>query len=116
MSDRIIFMGWNRAHVGLEKQSMKVFQRAIEYFSKLQKGGRIESYDIVSLSPHGGDLNAFVMLRGEGQKLAEIKRDDTFIQIVFEANFCVQGCGVITGSIGAGAINALSRWASSGGN
>jgi hypothetical protein len=116
MSDRIIFMGWNRAYVGLEKQSMKVFQKAIEYFSKLQKDGMIESYDIVTLSPHGGDLNAFIMLRGEGQKLAEIKRDNTFIQMVSEANFCIQGCGVITGSIGAGAIKALSHWASFAGN
>jgi len=116
MSDRIIFMGWNRAHVGLEKQSMKLFQRVMEYCSKLQKDGRIESYDIVTLSPHGGDLNAFLMLRGEGKKLAEVKRDDTFIQLVFEANFCIQGYGVVNGSIGAGAIKALSHWASFAGS
>jgi len=105
-------MGWNRAYVGLEKQSMKVFQKGIEYLSKLQKDSRIESYDIVTLTPHGGDLNAFVMVRGEGQKLAEILRDAAFAQIVSEANFCIQGYGVVTGSIGAGAIKALTHWAS----
>lgn len=112
MSDSIIFIGWNRSHVGLEKQSMKTFARAIEYFSKLQKDGKIESCDIVALSPHGGDLNAFVMLKGEGQKLAEIKRDNTFIQLAYEANFCTQGYGIVTGHIGDGAIKALSHWAS----
>ena len=112
MSDRILFMGWNRAYVGLEKQSMKVFQKGLEYLSKLQKDGRIESYDIVTLTPHGGDLNAFVIVRGEGQKLAEILRDATFAQIVSEANFCIQGYGVVTGSIGTGAIKALTHWSS----
>jgi len=112
MSDRIIFMGWNRAYVGLENQSMKVFQKGLEYFSKLQKDGRIKSYDVVTLTPHGGDLNAFVLVRGEGQKLAEIRSDATFAQLVSEANFCIQGYGVVTGSIGDGAIKALTHWAS----
>ncbi len=42
MADRVIFMGWNRPVIGREQQALQLFQRAMEFWGKLQAEGRIE--------------------------------------------------------------------------
>jgi hypothetical protein len=76
MPNAAIFIGWNRPSVGREQQAMQVFQKSLEFYGKLQSDGRIESFEPVILSAHGGDLNGFVLLRGDAEKLAEIRRDE----------------------------------------
>jgi hypothetical protein len=109
MAERVIFIGWDRAIIGREKQAMKLFQKVMKYCTKLQANGQIESYDLVTLTPHGGDLNVFLMLKGDGKKLADIQEDASFVQYVMESFNCLQGFGVITGTIGAGAIKVFSH-------
>jgi hypothetical protein len=110
MANAAIFMGWNRPTVGREQQANKLFQKSLEYYGKLQAEGRIESFEPVLLSSHGGDLNGFILLRGEAEKLAEVKRDETYIDIVIEADYCVDGFGHVDGYIGDSLTDAISRW------
>jgi hypothetical protein len=110
MAENVIFIGWDRVVVGREKQAMQLWQKAMEYYSKLQTAGRIEGFDAVILSPHGGDLNGFVILKGDEKKLEEIRREDTFVQYVIEGTHCLQGYGVVPGYIGAGTTKIFSQW------
>jgi hypothetical protein len=110
MADRLLFIGWNRPVVGREQQAMKLFQKAAEFYGKLQADGRIESFEPVLLSSHGGDLNGFFLLRGEAEKIAELQRDETFIDISIEAGFCLEGAGAVLGFIGEGVTDIFSRW------
>ena len=110
MADRTLFIGWNRPVVGREKQSMQLFQKFMEYFTKLKKEGKIESFEPVILSAHGGDLNGFIMLKGSAEKLAEIREDNVFLDLVEEAAYCLEGFGMGSGFIGEGLTNVLSRW------
>jgi hypothetical protein len=110
MADRVMFIGWDRPVVGREKQAMQLFQKSMQYYSKLQADGRIESFETVFLSAHGGDLNGFIMLKGDAKKLAEIRGEDTFVQIVIECGYCLQGFGAIPGYTGAGITNVISQW------
>jgi len=110
MADRVIFMGWNRPVIGREQQALQLFQRAMEFWGKLQAEGRIESFEPVLLSSHGGDLNGFVMVKGEAAKLSEIHEDDTFIDLTIEADYCIDGYGVIDGVIGDDLADRFSRW------
>ncbi len=110
MADRILFIGWNRAVVGREQQAMQLFQKSIEFYGKLQADGQIESFEPVLLSPHGGDLNGFVLLKGEAEKLAKVRRDETFLDLTTEAGYCLEGVGIIPGLIGEGLTHAFSRW------
>ena len=111
MANAVIFLGWNRPSVGREQQAMQVFQKSIEFYTKLQTEGRIESFEPVLLASHGGDLNGFVLLRGDAEKLSQIKRDESFIDIVIEAEYCVDGFGHIDGYIGEGLDDVITRWA-----
>ena len=110
MADRVLFIGWNRAVVGREKQAMQLFQKYMEYFTKLKKEGRIESYEPVLLSAHGGDLNGFWLLKGSAQKFAEIRQDSAFGDLIIEAGYCLEGFGVVLGYIGEDLTNLLSRF------
>ncbi len=110
MAESVIFIGWDRIVPGREKQAMQLWQKAMEYYSKLQTAGRIESFDAVILSAHGGDLNGFVLLKGDAIKLAEIRREDTFVEYLIESTYCLQGYGVVPGYIGAGVTKIFSQF------
>ena len=87
MADNVLFIGWNRSVKGREQQAMQLFQKVIEYYGGLQADGRIESFEPVALAAHGGDLNGFILIKGEIGKLDEVRRDDTFINFSIEANY-----------------------------
>jgi hypothetical protein len=89
---------------------MNLFQKSLEYYSKSQSAGKIESFEPVILSAHGGDLNGFFLIKGDVQKLSEFKREDAYIEHVTEAGFCLEGFGVIDGAIGEILTNRLSQW------
>ena len=67
----------------------------MEYYGKLQQDGRIEGFDVVLLAPHGGDLNGFVIVHGERQKLAEIRFSDEFERLLARASAIVDAPGVV---------------------
>ena len=110
MADRILFLGWNRAIAGREQQAMQLWQKSIEFYDGLQSGGRIESFEPVILSSHGGDLNGFIMIRGDAEKLAMLRLDDGFNDLATEAHFCLDKFGIVAGLIGDSIMDQLSRW------
>ena len=110
MADRILFIGWNRAVVGREQQAMQLFPKTVEFYGKLQAEGRIESFEPVLLSAHGGDLNGFFLLKGKAKKLAEVRGDETFLDLTIEAEYCLEGFGIVSGFIGEALTDVFSRW------
>ena len=110
MADRVLFLGWNRPVVGREKQANQLFQKVMKFNAKLEADGRIESFDSVILSAHGGDLNGFILLKGSAQKLTELREDNAFVDLVIEAGYCLEGYGIVAGYIGEGLTNLFSRW------
>ena len=110
MANGALFIGWNRPVRGREQQSMDLFQKTMEYYAKAKSDGKIESFEPVLLGAHGGDLNGFFLIKGDVAKLSEFKREDTFVESVIEAGFCLDGIGVIECSIGEGITDVMSRW------
>ena len=58
----------------------------------------------------GGDLNGFVLIRGDAAKLDEVRREETFRNFSIEANFCLENFGVIDGYIGDAVTEVFSQW------
>jgi hypothetical protein len=110
MAANAMFLGWNRSISGREQQAMQLFQKTMEYYGQLQADGRIESFEPVVLGNHGGDLNGFVLLKGDPEKLDEIRREDTFQEFSIEANYCLENFGVVPGYVGDGIVDVFSRW------
>ena len=110
MADQVLFLGWKGATTGREHQAFNLWQKTMEYYGKLQADGLIESFEPVILYAHGGDLNGFILIRGDAEKLNEVRRDDTFLNFVIEANYCLDGFGVVPGYIGEGLNDVFTRW------
>jgi hypothetical protein len=101
MADHGLFIGWGDPVYGREEKGLGVFNDSIEYYGKLQQDGRIESFDIAFLDPHGGDLAGFVILRGSRENLAAIRGDEDFRRLITRASLIIQSLGVVDALLGA---------------
>jgi len=111
MANHALFLGWNRPTVGREQQALKLWEKSMEYYNKLQADGRIESFEPVLLASHGGDLNGFILIRGDREKLNAIRNEDTFLNFTVEADYCLGDFGIISAYIGEGLADIFTRWA-----
>jgi hypothetical protein len=94
MAGEALFIGWGAVVRGREKQALQVFQESMEYYGRLQQEGRIDSFEPILLAPHGGDLNGFVILRGDRKALAEIRFSDEFERLIARASAIIESPGV----------------------
>jgi hypothetical protein len=97
-----IFMGWGNGVRGREKKGLEVFGEAVALWGKLQQEGKLESFEPVFLTPHGGDLQGFFLLRGERAALDEIQASEEFQRLATRANLIVDSFGVVPGYCGEG--------------
>ncbi len=95
MAGEAFFIGWGAVVRGREKQALQVFQESMEYYGKLQQDGRIDSFDVLLLAPHGGDLNGFVVLHGDRKALAEIRFSEEFERLLVRAAAIIDSPGAI---------------------
>ena len=110
MADRILVAGWDMPVPGREKQAWALFGKTVEFYTKQQQDGKIENFEPIILSRHGGDLNGFILVRGNADQIDQLRRDDTYLDITIEAGYCLTAFGVVDGYTGEGTMNILSRW------
>jgi hypothetical protein len=102
MADYGLFIGFGTPARGREAKSLDVFNEATQYYAKLQQEGRIESFEVAILEPHGGDLGGFFLLRGERQQLSQLRVEADFERLTTRANLMVDGVGIIGASLADG--------------
>ena len=95
MADGGLFIGFGDPARGRESQAVELFNDVLAYYGRLQEEGEIESFEPVFLEPHGGDLNGFILLRGDPEKLAAIRVSEEFTQFSIRAGLSVGGFGVV---------------------
>src|SRR6266508_3729336 len=100
MADFGLFIGFGYPVRGRERQAVKVFNEAMEYYGRLQQQGEIESFESVFLEPHGGDIGGFTLVRGDRDKLASIRTSDEFARLSTRAQLIVEGFGVVGANLG----------------
>jgi hypothetical protein len=100
MADFGLFIGFGFPVRGRERQAVKVFNEAMEYYARLQQQGEIESFESVFLEAHGGDLGGFTLVRGDRDKLASIRTSDEFARLSLRANLIVESFGVLGAQLG----------------
>ncbi len=100
MATGALVIGWGPAVRGRELKALQVFNEAIQYYTRLQQQGTIESFEPVALEPHGGDLEGFLLIRGDREKLNALRTSEEFIRLYSRAALIVDNMGVITAFIG----------------
>lgn len=100
VESNLIFIGWNKAEVGRESKAHEHFGEFIGWCTELQSKGNIESFEPCILQAHGGDMNGFVVLRGQPAKLDDLVKSEQWIQHVMRGNLNLSGFGAVRGYAG----------------
>ncbi|MGD2049318.1 MAG: hypothetical protein PVH03_07480 [Chloroflexota bacterium] len=112
MSSHVIFFGWTRSIPGREKISAEHFQEFVDYLGKLQQEGAIDSFEPVLLTPHGGDLNGFFLIRGDSDSLNALQASDEWLTHQIRGGQHLEGAGSVRGVTGELVMEWMSRWTS----
>ncbi len=105
MADDALFIGWGEVVRGRETKALEVFNESIQYYGQLQQDGKIESFDVFFLGPHGGDLGGFVLLRGAREALDSLQSTPEFERLQTRSALVVDRTGTIPAVTG----EALAR-------
>lgn len=106
MANAAIFIGWGPAVVGREQKAIQVFGEGVDYWTRMQQSGAIESFEAFQLEPHGGDLAGFCILRGEAEQLARLRGSEEFQRLNGRAQLVVTNFGVVN-AVGGEALQQL---------
>jgi hypothetical protein len=110
MSREVIFMGWDRPATGRERLSGDLFQEVLEYLGRLQGAGKIDSFETVLLGPHGGDLNGFMLLRGDRDQLNALQASEEWQTYLTRGGIYLEGFGAVRGVTGEGVMEWMALW------
>jgi hypothetical protein len=109
-ADSVLFIGWDRAVHGKEKESLEAFAAAMAYWGQHVASGKVDSAEPVILDRHGGDLNGFMLIRGHAATLAALSDSEEFRDLLARADMSVRGLGVITGKVGEAIPREIARF------
>lgn len=112
MGTNCIVFGWNRPIPGREEISASHFEEFLNYLAGMQQAGTIHSFDTVFLSPHGGDMNGFFLIRGETSKLDALVSSTEWVTHMTRANLHLEGSGAVRGNTGEAVDEMFGIWSS----
>jgi len=112
MGSNVMLFGWNRSVPGREKVSAQHFEEFVKYLGGLQQKGAIQTFDVVFLDPHGGDLNGFFLIKGDSAKLDALVSTTEWITHITRAALHLDGSGVIRGVTGDEIMGRMALWTS----
>jgi hypothetical protein len=110
MANRGIFLGWNRPIAGREVRAGEMLQLTLSYFSRLLKEGKIESFEPVLLTRHGGDLNGFILVRGDKEQVKAFMDTTEFKELMMRVDHVVTGLGIIQATLGDELMQQVKSW------
>jgi hypothetical protein len=100
MADAGLFIGWGPPVRGREAKGLEVFNESIQQWGEYQQEGKIESFEVALLYPHGGDLAGFSLLRGTREGLDALQNEDGFQRTAVRAGQVVEGLGIVQVALG----------------
>ena len=112
MGSGVVLFGWNRSIPGREKVSAGHFAEFVKYLGGLQQQAVIQTFEIVFLDVHGGDLNGFFLMRGESAKLDALVSTTEWVTHMARASQHLDGAGVIRGVTGDEVMKRMAIWTS----
>ena len=102
MADAALFTGWGAPVRGREQKGLEIFNEALAYWGRQQESGGIESFEVVLLYPHGGDLSGFILAKGSQDQMAAIRASDEFDRLNVRAAQIVDNFGVVDAAVDDG--------------
>jgi hypothetical protein len=110
MGSNVVFFAWNRSIPGREAISAAHFDDFVKYVTALQQAGSLQSFDVVFLDTHGGDMNGFFLLRGEPARLDALVSTTEWVTHMTRASLHLEGAGAVRGVTGPAVMERMQLW------
>src|SRR4051794_18392348 len=110
MADRILFLSWGQVVRGREPRALEVFNESMGFYGRLQQEGRIESFDVALLDPHGGGLDGYIAVHVSGAQLAALKDDEEFRRLTIDVSMIVEDLRVVDGFANEGVAREMALY------
>lgn len=99
-TDSVLLIAFNRPVTGRETVAAKLMATTTAHLANATQEGLIDGYTAVRLTPHGGDLNEFILVRGTRAKLTQLRRTEAIEAVTQRGQLDLQGFGMVTGATG----------------
>ncbi len=110
MAKAAVFVGWGALIPGREAAAGKVLQGAMQFLTRLQQQGRVDSFEAVALGPHGGDLSGFVLVKGDKDAISQLRSSEEFVRITTRIQRVHQSVGAVDAYTGAEMGQYFAMW------
>lgn len=103
-NNSILFLGYDRPIAGREMAAVSVIEHLTKLLDKAKKENLIESYDSISLAVHGGNVNGFLLVRGNRKGLDDLRASDEFDDLAVQAHMVMSGVSILSGVHGEAVV------------
>lgn len=100
MIDTALFVGWGKTYPGREEFALKHYEEFVGILEELKREHMIDRFEPVLLAPHGGELDGFVLVYGEPEKLAMLRNREDLRDLQLRATLDHATFGVIEAFVG----------------
>src|SRR5262245_47624623 len=109
--ESVLFISYDFPKVGRELAAMELVTSMSAFLEKEQKSGTIHSVDTVSLTPAGGGIGGFILVRGDERAIEELRLSEELTDMMLRGNLFMEEFSVIDGVTGERNRNWLGRMA-----
>ncbi|MBN8942286.1 MAG: hypothetical protein J0H01_22460 [Rhizobiales bacterium] len=110
MAKGALFVGWGALIPGREKVAPGVLDEALAFLQGKRQRAEIDGFDVALLEPHGGDLEGFVLVKGDKDVLARLRVEEAFLRIIVGVQLVHQRVGVVWAHMGAEMPPLFALW------
>ncbi len=72
--------------------------------------GQQQSFEVILLNPHGGDMNGFFLIRGESADLSAVMSSEEWNVHMTRAAMHLDGVGAVRGATGDMVMARMAIW------
>jgi hypothetical protein len=109
MADRALVISWGQTVAGREERALEVFNEALGLCGRFQQDGRIESFDVVLLTPTG-DMQGYIELHGSAAQIAAVSEDEEFQRNTIDASLIVENLRHAVGYTNEGVAQQMAMY------
>jgi hypothetical protein len=95
---------------GREKQALDVYNETMQYWGRLQQEGKIERFDVTVLTPSGGDVTGFIVVRGTAEQIDSVRRTKEYQQLLNRVQLVVSHLRVNDAFVDEGLAQIMGQY------
>ncbi|HET7666176.1 MAG TPA: hypothetical protein VFK56_08915 [Mycobacterium sp.] len=95
---------------GREKQALSVYNDTMQYWGRLQQEGKIERFDVTVVTPSGGDVTGFIVVRGTAEQIDSVRRTKEFQQLINRVQLVVSHLRVNDAYVDEGLVQIMGQY------